>query len=114
MTHEKLLKLTKEQEAFLQECDLEFSNRYTSSDPEYQSIFERNLPPPPIIENWTSRRGNFNNYNHNRNRNFRGRHTRDDEGNYGGHSRNENRYDRPHYNESNNQNYSNKRQRTYY
>lgn len=67
--------LTKEQLAFLEECNLEFSERYTDSDLEYKKIYDLGIPPPPIMCPWYGK-GRFNNrdrggdrYNDHRNRN---------------------------------------------
>ncbi|KAK5647040.1 hypothetical protein RI129_005504 [Pyrocoelia pectoralis] len=47
--------LTKEQEAFLEECLLEFSDRYTDADFEYKKTYDRGIPPPPIMYPWYGR-----------------------------------------------------------
>ncbi|XP_031333891.1 uncharacterized protein LOC116163901 [Photinus pyralis] len=47
--------LTKEQEAFLEECLLEFSDRYTDADFEYKKTYDRGVPPPPIMFPWYGR-----------------------------------------------------------
>ncbi|KAJ3655044.1 hypothetical protein Zmor_014188 [Zophobas morio] len=52
--------LTREQEAFLQECALEFSDRFTDADLEYKKIFEMGIPQPPIMCPWYGR-ARFNN-----------------------------------------------------
>ncbi|XP_018561318.1 uncharacterized protein LOC108903576 [Anoplophora glabripennis] len=51
--------LTKEQLTFLEECNLEFSERYTDSDLEYKKIFDLGIPPPPIMYPWYGK-GRFN------------------------------------------------------
>ncbi|KAF2894436.1 hypothetical protein ILUMI_11743 [Ignelater luminosus] len=47
--------LTKEQEAFLDECLLEFSDRYTDADIEYKKVYDTGIPPPPIMYPWYGR-----------------------------------------------------------
>ncbi|KAJ8951860.1 hypothetical protein NQ318_019836 [Aromia moschata] len=44
--------LTENQLAFLEECNLEFSERYTDSDLEYKKVYDTGIPPPPIICPW--------------------------------------------------------------
>ncbi|CAG9858439.1 unnamed protein product [Phyllotreta striolata] len=69
--------LTKEQKDFLEECNLEFSERFTDSDIEYKKIFDSEIPPPPIVAPWYGRQ-RFNNrdrpggsYNNYRDQNYR-------------------------------------------
>ncbi|KAJ8940036.1 hypothetical protein NQ314_010867 [Rhamnusium bicolor] len=57
-----LEELTKEQKEFLEECNLEFSERFTDSDLEYKKIYESGIPPPPIMCPWYLR----NRYNRDR------------------------------------------------
>jgi hypothetical protein len=47
--------LTREQEAFLEECALEFSDRFTDADLEYKKIFDLGIPNPPIMCPWYGR-----------------------------------------------------------
>ncbi|XP_050513338.1 uncharacterized protein LOC126889267 [Diabrotica virgifera virgifera] len=92
-------KLTSEQKSFLEECNLEFSERYTDADVEFMKIFDSEIPPPPIVSPWYGRQrfnnrdrdrpgGSYNNYrnrdtsrdyseNH-RGREYRHHHQRDD------------------------------------
>lgn len=73
--------LTPQQKAFLEECNLEFSERFTDADPEYKEVYEKGIPPPPIMCPWYSRHKLV----AQRNRNYN------------------NRYDRPrYYNDRNN------------
>lgn len=44
--------LTSEQKAFLEECALEFSDRFTDSDLEYKKMYDAEIPPPPIMCPW--------------------------------------------------------------
>ncbi|KAF5287551.1 hypothetical protein FQA39_LY15880 [Lamprigera yunnana] len=48
--------LTREQQVFLDECQLEFSDRYTDADIEYKKVCEEGIPPPPIMYPWYERR----------------------------------------------------------
>lgn len=52
--------LTSEQERFLEECYLEFSERFTDSDLEYKKVYDSGVPPPPIMCPWYGR-SRFNN-----------------------------------------------------
>lgn len=68
--------LTKQQLAFLEECNLEFSERYTDSDLEYKKLYDLGIPPPPIMCPWYGKarfnnrdRGGGGRYNDHRNRN---------------------------------------------
>ncbi|CAG9840056.1 unnamed protein product [Diabrotica balteata] len=80
-------KLTSEQKSFLEECNLEFSERYTDADIEFMKIFDSEIPPPPIVSPWYGRRrfnnrdrpgGSYNNYrNRDNSENNRGRESRD-------------------------------------
>lgn len=47
--------LTKEQKAFLEECNLEFSDRFTDADLEYKKVYSEGIPPPPIMYPWYGR-----------------------------------------------------------
>ncbi|EFA03032.1 hypothetical protein TcasGA2_TC010457 [Tribolium castaneum] len=47
--------LSREQEAFLEECALEFSDRFTDADFEYKKIFDLGIPKPPIMSPWYSK-----------------------------------------------------------
>lgn len=109
--------LTKEQRKFLEECALEFSDRFTDSDLEYKKIYDTGIPPPPIMHPWYSRNRMVQNrnrpggsqYNDNRERyenNYRHRDNRD----YG-------RRDRDHFNRDGDnfrRNYENTRDRDSY
>ncbi|KAK9879653.1 hypothetical protein WA026_006718 [Henosepilachna vigintioctopunctata] len=44
-----------DQEAFLRECEEEFSSRYTTNDPEFKDIYESDIPTPPIVFPWYGR-----------------------------------------------------------
>ncbi|XP_044267358.1 uncharacterized protein LOC123013090 [Tribolium madens] len=44
--------LSREQEAFLEECALEFSDRFTDADFEYKRIYDLGIPKPPIMCQW--------------------------------------------------------------
>ncbi|KAG5897170.1 hypothetical protein JTB14_022533 [Gonioctena quinquepunctata] len=44
--------LSREQESFLEECNLEFSERFTDSDIEYKRTYDTGIPPPPIMCPW--------------------------------------------------------------
>lgn len=44
--------LSKEQQAFLRECEEEFKHRYTEADPEYRALLTRETDDPPIITPW--------------------------------------------------------------
>nr|CAH7757117.1 unnamed protein product [Callosobruchus chinensis] len=50
--------LTREQKQFLNECYLEFSDRFTSSDLSFMKIYETGIPTPPILYPWNNRRFN--------------------------------------------------------
>lgn len=86
--------LTKEQQAFLVECQTQFSGRYTDSDPEFKRKLESDIPTPPIIENWTRIRqhGNYNRNNYRRNYQRNENHRND------GHNDSYNQRDRGSYN----------------
>lgn len=47
--------LTPEQERFLKECSLEFSERFTNLDLEFKAIYDAEIPPPPIMFPWYGR-----------------------------------------------------------
>lgn len=44
--------MTDEQKKFLQECELEFANRYTDEDKEFMKIKTMELIKPPIVDPW--------------------------------------------------------------
>jgi hypothetical protein len=48
----KEVKLTSDQKAFLEKCALEFSERYTDSDPEYKKVYDSSIPQPPLVSPW--------------------------------------------------------------
>lgn len=61
--------LTTEQKDFLEECLVEFANRYTDEDEEYKRAYERVISIPPIMSPWhgrprltANRSGNRNSY----------------------------------------------------
>lgn len=66
--------LSKEQLAFLRECEVEFKDRYTEADPEYRAVVTQ-AEDPPIIHPWKQNKrqrpfqhfnrggGGYNNYN---------------------------------------------------
>ncbi|CAH1111044.1 unnamed protein product [Psylliodes chrysocephalus] len=56
----KMTGLTKDQEAFLEECNLEFFERFTDSDLEFKRVFDSEIPPPPIVTPWYGKQ-RFNN-----------------------------------------------------
>lgn len=98
--------LTKEQKAFLEECNLEFSDRFTDADLDYKKVFDEGIPPPPIMFPWHGRNkpalanrnraggSRYNDYrgerNNDRNRFFRNREDRDNRAHRDRHG---NRYD---------------------
>ena len=45
--------LTDDQIAFLDECEQEFSDRYTDKDVEYMELKSKPLSDPPIINPWS-------------------------------------------------------------
>lgn len=47
--------LTREQQSFLEECNLEFSDRFTDADLDYKKVFEEGVPSPPIMYPWYGR-----------------------------------------------------------
>lgn len=47
--------LTAEQKQFLEDCELEFADRYTNLDEEYKKIYDAGIPPPPIMYPWYQR-----------------------------------------------------------
>ena len=65
--------LTEEQEAFLAECEAEFSDRYTESDKDYMMVKEAGICPPPIVTPWFARHRDGGRHRGNRGRGFRGR-----------------------------------------
>lgn len=78
--------LSAEQKNFLEECEIEYSTRYTIEDEDYKKIFENDIPPPPIMTPWHGRQklqarrrfGNRYNSGHNNDYNERNRDQRDD------------------------------------
>lgn len=94
--------LTKEQEDFLEECLLEFSDRYTDSDVEYKTAYETEIPPPPVMYPWFGRPklqarrnrygdnyGGYRNHHqhHNNHENWNKRRYDDRDSGYGNHKR---------------------------
>lgn len=78
--------LTDEDEKFVEECELEFAERFTDSEPDFKRVFDEGIPPPPIISPWYPK------FRH-RERGYQRRDNR----NWGGHNHNrgrEDRYDR--------------------
>jgi len=75
--------LTKDQVAFLAECEKEFCDRYTDKDTEYMELKNKPLSNPPIVYPWN------------------GGQLRQQFGNHrgGGRGRGRDRNHRPHYNE---------------
>lgn len=47
--------LTTEQKEFLEECLVEFANRFTEEDEEYKKAYERGITTPPIMSPWYGR-----------------------------------------------------------
>lgn len=47
--------LTAEQKAFLEECALEFSERFSDADVEYKKTYDSGIPVPPIMDSWYGR-----------------------------------------------------------
>lgn len=52
--------LSAEQKRFLEECEIEFVDRFTDSDTEYKRIYDLGIPSPPIMFPWYTR-GRYNN-----------------------------------------------------
>lgn len=46
------LNLTDEERAFVNECELEFINRYTEKDYDYMLHIKIGMNPPPCVEPW--------------------------------------------------------------
>lgn len=44
--------LTEKQLKFLENCEIEFNNRYTEEDSDYKLIEEVGIEPPPIVDPW--------------------------------------------------------------
>ncbi|CAH1957024.1 unnamed protein product [Acanthoscelides obtectus] len=87
--------LTKEQKQFLDECKLEFSDRFTSSDLAYMKIYESGIPTPPVFYPWNNRR--FNNRERpgsSRNDQYRNRHSPNQQSYYRGTERDRRQNDR--------------------
>ncbi|XP_065223400.1 uncharacterized protein ZC262.2-like [Planococcus citri] len=58
---ENILKLTEQQQNFIDECEKLFANRYTDEDAEYKSISESSIGDPPILDPWYGKpKRNFN------------------------------------------------------
>lgn len=95
--------LTKEQKAFLEECNLEFSDRFTDADLEYKKVYNEGIPPPPIMYPWYGRNRPGNN------RNYRAGGSRHDD-NRSEHSENNDR-ERGYRNKSYRDRYSNRQDR---
>lgn len=47
--------LSAEQKSFLEECEIEFSTRYTADDQNYREICENGIPQPPVMIPWHGR-----------------------------------------------------------
>lgn len=47
--------LTREQQVFLEECNLEFSDRFTDADVDYKKVYDDGIPPPPVMYPWYGR-----------------------------------------------------------
>lgn len=58
--------LSKEQLAFLKECEEEFKNRFTEADPEYRSALTREAANPPLVHPWKENQNQNRGYNNNR------------------------------------------------
>ncbi|KAH8274935.1 hypothetical protein KR018_001302 [Drosophila ironensis] len=50
----KINRLVDRDVGFLEECELEFSGRFTEDDPDFMAHCSKPLPDPPIVENWAS------------------------------------------------------------
>lgn len=65
--------LTREQKEFLEECMLEFGNRFTDEDSDFKEALERDISTPPIVNPWYGRpriitnRSNYRQFHQNRN-----------------------------------------------
>lgn len=52
--------LNESQRAFLESCEQDFANRYTSDDPEYEKLVNEGIGDPPIVAPWyTKPRRNY-------------------------------------------------------
>ncbi|KAH8345781.1 hypothetical protein KR067_004280 [Drosophila pandora] len=49
----KINRLADRDISFLEECELEFTGRFTDDDPEFMAHCSKPFPDPPIVENWT-------------------------------------------------------------
>uniref|UniRef100_A0A182NCX6 RNMT-activating mini protein n=1 Tax=Anopheles dirus TaxID=7168 RepID=A0A182NCX6_9DIPT len=49
--------LSPEEQAFLEECEGAFANRFTDLDDEFMAHCQRPSKPPPVVHPWNSRRG---------------------------------------------------------
>lgn len=98
----KINRLSDDDAAFLNECESEFRNRYTSDDEEFKEFKEKPSRPPPIVEPWNQHkgdsRGNWNNRNNYRPHNRNNYHRNNDH-----HTQRQNY--RPHYNRAYDRNY---------
>lgn len=47
--------LSVEQEQFLEQCEMEFVDRYSECDEEYMKIYKAGIPSPPIMFPWYGR-----------------------------------------------------------
>lgn len=54
------MSLNEEQLKFLEECKLEFSDRFTDAEPDYKKAYDEGIPLPPIMHPWYTR-SRFNN-----------------------------------------------------
>ncbi|XP_050309976.1 uncharacterized protein LOC126745962 [Anthonomus grandis grandis] len=52
------MSLTQEQQTFIEECELEFADRYTNKDPDYKKVYDKGIPDPPIMCPWYMRSRN--------------------------------------------------------
>lgn len=105
MAEDEECKLTTEQKDFLEECLVEFANRYTDEDEEYKKAYERGISTPPIMSPWQGRprmtanrnRNSYQNRQYDRNRDDDNRYdrNRDYESNYSRNDRHRDRRYRP-------------------
>uniref|UniRef100_A0A182XX19 RNMT-activating mini protein n=1 Tax=Anopheles stephensi TaxID=30069 RepID=A0A182XX19_ANOST len=49
--------LSPEEQAFMEECENEFTHRFTDLDEEFMAHCQRESKPPPVVHPWNSRRG---------------------------------------------------------
>ncbi|XP_050079368.1 RNA guanine-N7 methyltransferase activating subunit [Anopheles maculipalpis] len=49
--------LSPEEQAFMEECENEFTGRFTDLDEEFMAHCQRESKPPPVVHPWNSRRG---------------------------------------------------------